>query len=81
MFKKYNFRYYNFILLFLVISLMILGVFVIDSVNDDFTVKQAAGVGLAIVIMRNQPQMLLNDLQESSQIRQIQMVLAKTVAM
>ena len=51
MFKKYNFRYYNFILLFLVISLMILGVFVIDSVNDDFTVKQATGVGIAIVIM------------------------------
>ncbi len=51
MFKRYNFRYYNFILLFLVISLMILGVFVIDSVDDSFTVKQTVGVVLAVVIM------------------------------
>ena len=51
MFKKYNIKYYNFILLFLVIAVMILGVFVIDKVNDEFTLRQAIGVGMAVVIM------------------------------
>ena len=51
MFKKYNIRYYNFILIFFVTALMVLGVFVIDNVNDDYTVKQAVGVGLSVVIM------------------------------
>lgn len=51
MFKRYNYKYYNFILLFLVIALMIIGVFVINSVNDEYTIKQSVGVGLSIVIM------------------------------
>lgn len=51
MFKKYNYKNYNFILLFLVISLMVLGVFIINSVNDEFTVKQAVGVAISILIM------------------------------
>ncbi|MBO4864759.1 MAG: FtsW/RodA/SpoVE family cell cycle protein [Eubacterium sp.] len=51
MFKKYNIKYYNFILLFLVIALMVLGVFVIDKVDDEYTLRQAIGVGMAVVIM------------------------------
>ena len=51
MFKKYNYKNYNFILLFLVISLMVLGVFIINNVNDEFTVKQAVGVAISILIM------------------------------
>ena len=50
-FKRYNIRFYNFILIFLVIALMILGVYVIDSVNDEYTTKQAVGVALSIIIM------------------------------
>ena len=51
MLKKINFRYYNFILIFLVISLMLLGLYVINDVNNDYTVKQAVGIVLAIIIM------------------------------
>ncbi|MCR5544183.1 MAG: FtsW/RodA/SpoVE family cell cycle protein [Eubacterium sp.] len=51
LFKRYNIKYYNFILFFLVISLMILGVYVINEVNDEFTNKQIVGVVLAVVIM------------------------------
>ena len=51
MLKRYNFRYYNFILLFVVIALMILGVLVINKVNSSFVLKQSVGVGLAIAIM------------------------------
>ena len=51
LFKKYNIKYYNFILFFLVISLMILGVYVINEVNDEFTNKQIVGVVLAVVVM------------------------------
>ena len=51
LFKKYKLKYYNFILLFTVIAIMVFGVFIINSVNDEFTVKQAVGVGLSVVIM------------------------------
>lgn len=51
MLKKYSLRNYNFILLISVIILMILGVFVIKSVDEDFVNKQSVGVGLSIVIM------------------------------
>ena len=51
MFKKYKLRDYNFIFLLLVIGLMIFGVFVINNADPDFTVKQAIGVGVAVVIM------------------------------
>lgn len=51
MLKRYNFRYYNFILLFVVTALMILGVLIINKVNSSFTLKQSVGVGLAVVIM------------------------------
>lgn len=51
LFKKYKLKYYNFILLFVVIAIMIFGVYIINSVNDEFTVKQAVGVGFSIVIM------------------------------
>ena len=51
LFKRYNIKYYNFILFFLVISLMILGVYVINEVNDEFTNKQIVGVVLAVVVM------------------------------
>ena len=51
MLKKINFRYYNFILIFLVTALLCLGVYVINDVNDEYTVKQAVGVGLSVVIM------------------------------
>ena len=51
MFKRYKLRDYNFILLLSVIALMVLGVFVINSADSSFTVKQAIGVAGAIVIM------------------------------
>ena len=51
MLKKYNIRNYNFILVFAVAALMILGVFVIDKVNDEYTIKQAVGVAMSIAIM------------------------------
>ncbi|MCR5212860.1 MAG: FtsW/RodA/SpoVE family cell cycle protein [Eubacterium sp.] len=51
MFRKYSLKNYSFILLLSVIALMILGVFVIESVNDAFVTKQTVGVVLSIVIM------------------------------
>ena len=51
MFRRYNLKNYNFILICLVIALMIIGVYVIDSVNDEYTMKQAVGVALSVVIM------------------------------
>jgi len=51
MLKKYRLRDYNFILLFLVIGMMIFGVFLINHADSSFTLKQAIGVGVAIVIM------------------------------
>ncbi|SNU06099.1 rod shape determining protein RodA [Lachnospiraceae bacterium] len=51
MLKKYNIRYYNFILIALVIVLMVVGLLVINKVNDSYTIKQSVGVGLAVVIM------------------------------
>jgi len=51
MFKKYSIKYYNFILFFLLLAIMIIGVYVIDSVNEEYTVKQTVGVILAVVIM------------------------------
>ena len=51
MFKRYRLRDFNFILFIMVTGLMILGVFVINSADPNFTVKQAIGVGAAVVIM------------------------------
>ncbi len=51
MFKKYNLRFYNFILLFLVISLMILGLVFINRIDDELSLKQTIGVILSVVIM------------------------------
>ena len=51
MFKKYSIKYYNFILFFLLLAIMIIGVYVIDSVNEEYTVKQTVGVILAVIIM------------------------------
>ena len=51
MIKKYNLRNYNFILIISVIALMIFGLFVINSVDEDFTTKQTVGVVLSVAIM------------------------------
>ncbi len=51
MFKRYKLRDYNFILTLCVIGLMVMGVFVINSADSSFTMKQAIGVGGAVVIM------------------------------
>ena len=51
MFKKYNIKYYNFILIFLVVALMVTGVLVINKVDDSFTTKQVVGIIISIVIM------------------------------
>ena len=49
--KRYNLKYYNFILLFIVIALMITGALIINKVNDSYTMKQSIGIVLAVVIM------------------------------
>ncbi|MBP3233294.1 MAG: FtsW/RodA/SpoVE family cell cycle protein [Eubacterium sp.] len=49
--KRYNLKYYNFILLFIVVALMITGVLIINKVNDSYTMKQSIGIVLAVVIM------------------------------
>ena len=49
--KRYNLKYYNFILLFIVIALMIMGALIINKVNDSYTMKQSIGIALAVVIM------------------------------
>ena len=49
--KRYNLKYYNFILLFIVIALMIMGALIINKVNDSYTMKQSIGIVLAVVIM------------------------------
>ena len=49
--KRYNLKYYNFILLFIVIALMITGALIINKVNDSYTMKQSIGIALAVVIM------------------------------
>ncbi len=51
MLKRYKLRDYNFILLIMVIGLMVLGVFVINSADSSFTSKQAFGVAGAVVII------------------------------
>ena len=51
MFKRYKLRDFNFILFLAVVTLMVLGVFVINSADDSFTTKQAVGVGGAVVII------------------------------
>lgn len=49
--KRYNLKYYNFILLFIVVALMIMGALIINKVNDSYTMKQSIGIVLAVVIM------------------------------
>ncbi len=49
--KRYNLKYYNFILLFIVVALMITGALIINKVNDSYTMKQSIGIVLAVVIM------------------------------
>ena len=51
MFKKYKLRDFNFILALSVIVLMVLGVFLINSADSSFTIKQAVGVAMAVVII------------------------------
>lgn len=51
MLKKYHLKDFNFILLFLVIIMMTIGIFVINSVNSSFTFKQAIGACVSIVII------------------------------
>ena len=51
MLKKYRLRDFNFILFLMVTGLMVLGVFVINNADSSFTLKQAIGVGGAVVIM------------------------------
>ena len=51
MFKKYNIKHYNFIMLILVIACMILGVMVIKSVKEEIYMKQAIGVGISLVMI------------------------------
>jgi len=51
LFKKYNFRNYNFILLFLVVILMIIGILVINAADSYYTNKQTIGVIVAFVII------------------------------
>ena len=51
MLKKYHLKDYSFLLFLLVIIAMGIGVTVINSVNDNYTVKQAVGVGVSVLIM------------------------------
>ncbi len=51
MFKRYRLRDFNFILALSVILLMVLGVFLINSADSSFTMKQAVGVAGAVIIM------------------------------
>ena len=51
MFKRYKLRDFNFIIFIAVTALMVLGVFVINSADSSFTIKQAAGVTGAVIIM------------------------------
>lgn len=51
MLKKYKFRDYNFILIFLVIAIMCVGILVINSVDDSYTVRQEIGAGIAVALM------------------------------
>ena len=51
MFKKYNIKHDNVIMLILVIACMILGVMVIKSVKEEIYMKQAIGVGISLVMI------------------------------
>lgn len=51
MFKKYQLRSYNFILLALVIITALYGILVINSADSDYTFKQCLGFGLSLGIM------------------------------
>ena len=51
MFKKYNIKHYNFIMLIIVIACMILGVMVIKSVKEEIYMKQAIGVGISLIMI------------------------------
>jgi rod shape determining protein RodA len=51
MFKKYQLKSYNFVLLLTLIITALYGIVVINSANSEYTVRQCVGFGVGLVIM------------------------------